>query len=360
MSKQRSSSRTSDHGFSIVEILVIVGVMAVIAFFSIPLFDRTLFRNDLGIAKSQITQGLETARLNGMAGKYDSPWTFFVPKGVVFPGTDYVTDIADPNVEARAVTFSMPDTVQYSGLEQVTYGRSGRPNISGIINLNLVDDPNARASVTVSDTSITNFNTSSSAGSSSSAGIIFNPCPIYSKGTDNVLTIASNANLTMLNLAALRKSAGVYVSTYNCHSTNLGFNYSTTFGAPATCTGIEYGTPVNTAGGESQTIAVGIGDKLVLKVRNYLRQAGSLTINDIYDSKTNASRFWFLLNGDSAGPDSSHTNSSALTSLLQARGYISGGVVALGACELILVTEMDDLHTSRADYIDSVLRLSFF
>lgn len=118
--------------FALLEVLLVVGIVTTVGMFGVPLWQQYQFRGDLDIAKKQIVQGLQYARANAMAGKADSAWTFAIAPGALFAGDEYSSEILDdPNTEV----YTMPQTVAFTGLPKVTYGKNGLPKETGTITL---------------------------------------------------------------------------------------------------------------------------------------------------------------------------------------------------------------------------------
>lgn len=372
----RRTQKTFLLGFTLIEVMIAIGIVAIIGALSVPVFNEIQFKSEINTAKTQVIQGLETARQSAVAAKNDMEWSFFVPAGVVFPGTDYNAALTDPELAAQTITFAMPETVRFSGLEQVTYSRKGVPYISGTITLTSISgdeesvtvvlsvnpgtvtlsDPSSSAASSESSAAASSASSASSAASSSSSS----NCSHFTLGSSNVIAINDNTSLTFLNIAALRQSGGEYVPTEYCYSKDSGTNFTTMFNAKK-CEKFKKVSTVDPSGGESTTKTFVLGDEIVTLVQNYLKKPGSLTINDSYNSKEDVARFWYLRDGESPGPDATHTSSSELHSLLQARGYLDeSGNVNIGSCELLLATEMEVLGLGSANFVDAVMRLTFF
>ncbi len=347
-------------GFALLEVMIVVAVVAAIGTLSIPLLQQWQFRSDVSLAKSQVLQGLQMTRQYAMAGKSDTSWSFFIPGGVVFPGTDYETATTDPAVLPHIVQISMPDTVRFEGLSQVTFDRSGKPNIEGTVTLIALNNEyqNIAIVISVNAGTITATDVSSSSSSSSSSSTPYVPpvCNFFSVNASNVIAISTPTTVTFENLGALRQSGGSYVDTYDCYSSNNGSNYSRMFQSGG-CNGASvngWGNAVTPGGGEDNNVSFSAGNSVVLKVRNYWRQVGFLSIDDTYNSKDHPARFVYLRDGQSID-----IASPTLASLLQANGNVDGsGLVNLTDCQMILATEMETPYAS-GDYIDSVIRLTF-
>ncbi len=348
-------------GFALLEVLLTVAVVGIIGTLSIPLIQQWQFRSDLNVAKTQVMQGLQTAKHFAVSRKNDSEWSFFISGGVVFPGSDYEATVNNPNEAENILRLTMPETVRFEGLSQVTFDANGIPNTEGTITLTALNNEQATITVVISvnATSITLTSASSSSAASSSASSVYTPplCSSFTLGSNNMITMNTNGSVTFTNIAALRTSGGMYVPTYDCYSNDNGSVYRRMFQS-GNCQGSinGWGNAVTPGGGESRSVSFSNGDLVAIRVRNYLQQTGYLSIDDNYTSKDHTARFRFLRDGESL---SFTTSSTALQSLLQAGGYLDGSsLVNLGNCEMILATEMETPY-ANGNYIDSVIKLQF-
>lgn len=465
--------------FALLEALLVVGIVGVVATFSVPLYSQWQIRNDLALAKNQVIQGLQRAKLNAQAGKGDTAWSFFIPEGRLFQGTDYQTSKADANVWAASEVFPMPETVKFTGLSQVSYDRQGNPNVTGTITLsaynNEIDTINvvlevaqstidttvgsslticyqnvtmtvtyaawpdwqakgatqnacpggassssvvssggssavsssassaassvassaassaassvassasSAASSAASSVASSNSSHSSSSSSSSAAGVAggtggvsssssSSSTPYVGGGTDNCATkftlqsdnvIKTNAvtSITFLSIAALRQlDDGTYIPSHDCYSTDNGSSFTKMFTGNGNCNGNgnAYGNAVAVNGGDTRTVSnIAANSKIVIKTRSKYQQGNWLSVNDIFNSKDDKTRFVFLKDGDNPTSAPGYWTQPTLKNLLQSRGYLNAqGKVAIGTCKLILATEMG----SNNDYNDSTLMLTF-
>ncbi|MBI1812807.1 hypothetical protein HYR82_03425 [Candidatus Peregrinibacteria bacterium] len=115
---------------ALLELLIVIGIMGIIASMAIPLYWRYQARNNLELAKNQVTQGLERARLNARAGKYDDVWSFSVSEGILFEGSDFAG-----RDQSRQEVYTLPGDIVPSGILQVTYDKTGTPNTTGTVTL---------------------------------------------------------------------------------------------------------------------------------------------------------------------------------------------------------------------------------
>ncbi|TSC59105.1 MAG: peptidase S8/S53 subtilisin kexin sedolisin [Candidatus Peregrinibacteria bacterium Greene0416_19] len=131
-------------GFTLIEMLLVMGVLGVMSSLSIPLLRSYQIRNDLALAKNQITQGLERTKLLAQSGHQDAKWSFYVPEGILFQGGDYTN--YDPS---RAERYPMPSNIKTSGLTQVTYDWRGVPDVTGEIFLSALSGETDSITVTI-------------------------------------------------------------------------------------------------------------------------------------------------------------------------------------------------------------------
>lgn len=402
--------------------------------FSVPLYSQWQIRNDLALAKNQIIQGLERAKLNAQAGKEDAEWSFYVPEGSLFPGDDYAEAKASDTIWAKAETYPMPSTIKSYGLTKVTYDHEGKPDTTGTITLNAMNGstdtiavelsvqegavqttigsalnicyngdnmtitdaawPSYRdrgatqglcvvtgsssSSVTSSagssavssvaassaNSSIASSAASSAAGggggSSSSAGA----CSKFTL-SNGVITTSVQTDITFTHLAALITygAGGPSIPVHVCYSKNNGSSFGSLFGGSGNCNGNgnAYGNAVAVNGTDTKTVNnVNAGSKIAVLVQGKYQQNGWLAFNEAFNSKDDPTRIVYLKNGDNPIANPGYGNQTSLKSLLQTKGYISGGKVSLGACELLEVAEIGTTpNSSTADFQDSVMKISF-
>lgn len=113
-------------GFSLTELLVIIGILLTLTAMSVPLLTQYLVRSDLSLAAQLTRQGLARARLLSRAGERGSSWGY-AGSGVVFLGTSYAD--RDP---AHDELFLLPASVTVSGLSTVSFQQiTGLPSQTG-------------------------------------------------------------------------------------------------------------------------------------------------------------------------------------------------------------------------------------
>jgi Tfp pilus assembly major pilin PilA len=115
-------------GFSLIELLIIIGILVVLVAMSLPVYTQYLVRSDLGIAAQLINQGLARARLLAVSGQQADSWGL-AASGVVFRGSNYA--LRDPQYDEL---FTIPEHVTATGITVVIFEElTGRPSQTGSI-----------------------------------------------------------------------------------------------------------------------------------------------------------------------------------------------------------------------------------
>lgn len=116
-------------GFTAVETLLTLGIIAITAGVSAPLYRTYQLRSDLDTAIEQSKHALERAQVLARAGQNDSLWGYAASEGILFQGEAFA--IREPALDELYV---IPGTVRVSGLTEVVFQRvSGEPIVTGDI-----------------------------------------------------------------------------------------------------------------------------------------------------------------------------------------------------------------------------------
>ena len=131
-------------GFTLVELIVSVAIIAIISGFSFSGYKIFQSKNDIDTAKQTVVVSLRRAQLLSQSVNGDSKWGVRVEKGaaIIFKGETYATrdQLADEK-------YLMPDTISILGLSEITYTKlHGFPDAIGTITLS---GPSDSGSVTI-------------------------------------------------------------------------------------------------------------------------------------------------------------------------------------------------------------------
>jgi type II secretory pathway pseudopilin PulG len=122
-------SISSRPAFTTLELLLVVGILAGLAAFSIPAYRDYQVRSDLVRVTDQVSQALGRAQLRSQAGQQESEWGYSVSHATLFAGTSYTG--RNPSHDEF---YPMPDTIATSGLDEVSFARvTGAPSATGTI-----------------------------------------------------------------------------------------------------------------------------------------------------------------------------------------------------------------------------------
>lgn len=127
-----SSSSTST-GFTLLEVLLSVGLITILAGLSMPVAQRFQVQNDMTIASTTIAQNLRRAQLESQAVDGDSTWGVKIQSGsiVMFQGASYASRIATYDE-----LFDLPTSITPSGLGEVVFAKmTGLPQSTGTVTL---------------------------------------------------------------------------------------------------------------------------------------------------------------------------------------------------------------------------------
>lgn len=121
------------HGFTLVEILLSVGILAALAGLSLPVYMSFVARNDLAVSAQDLASLVRRAELYSRSGHDDSAWSVHFASGsaVLYKGSDYAG-----RDTAHDETMPIPATVTVAGLGTVTFAKlTGQPSTTGAVTL---------------------------------------------------------------------------------------------------------------------------------------------------------------------------------------------------------------------------------
>ncbi len=121
-------------GFTIIELLLVMGLFTVLVAIGAPITLNMLRTNDLDSAYQSLNSNLRTAQIYSMGVKNDQPWGVHVQNGsiTVFQGASY----ANRNTSFDETT-KISNSINTSGLQNVMFSKlTATPSATGSITLN--------------------------------------------------------------------------------------------------------------------------------------------------------------------------------------------------------------------------------
>jgi prepilin-type N-terminal cleavage/methylation domain-containing protein len=118
-----------NRGFTLVEVILVMGILVTVASFTVPLYRTYQIRNDLNIAAEQIAQALTRAQLLSQSMQHDAKWGFHVASSTLYQGNTYAT-----RNQGFDEQYPMSSSIATSGISEVSFSKmTGRPNATGSI-----------------------------------------------------------------------------------------------------------------------------------------------------------------------------------------------------------------------------------
>ncbi|TSC59104.1 MAG: fimbrial protein pilin [Candidatus Peregrinibacteria bacterium Greene0416_19] len=398
-------------GFTLIELMAVIAVLGIVAAVTTPLYRSYQIRHDLTLAKNQVSQGLDRARLLAQSGRNAAQWSFYVPEGVLFEGSDYTNKDS-----AMSEVYAMPSTIKTSGLTQVTYDWRGRPNVTGTIVLRALSGEEDTIVVTIAINPTMVATTpgdsltichqipgggqetilitdaawpdhqshgdtqgpcagGSSGGSHNSAGSSSSSIPTppvppslcpsrFMIGSGNLITLTADSSVAFINMAAFITfgEGGPPIPIHVCHSTDAGDHFSHLYGGPGSCdgNGVAKGNAVEPTGTDVRTLHLDTADQVVIKVNGQYKKKSWLAFDETFLSSDQTGQIIMLVNGSTVPDAPAYNSNPSLRSYLKSQGLANAqNEATIGSCQLLLVTELGTLGTPSADFQDDVLLMQF-
>lgn len=146
----RTGYSSAKEGFTLLELIVVIGIIGVAAGISVPVYRDYQIRSDLYLATEQVTQGLGRAQMRAQSAEEDDAWGFYVPAGVLFKGESYAT--RDPSFDEL---YPMPATIGVTGILEVAYSKiEGKPSLTGPVTLTTINEDQRTIFIRVEEESV--------------------------------------------------------------------------------------------------------------------------------------------------------------------------------------------------------------
>lgn len=128
-------------GVTLLEILLVVGIIAVISAFSIPVYETFKNRNDLSLATTLSANALHRASELAMASDGDTSWgvKFVTSSIIIFKGASYIS--RDPNFDEKS---DLSSNILINDTNEVLFQKySGFPSAESTTTLTSTNGENA-------------------------------------------------------------------------------------------------------------------------------------------------------------------------------------------------------------------------
>lgn len=387
-------------GFTAVDVLLTVGVIAVTAGVSVPMYRNYQIRSDLDLAVVQTLQGLSTAQLQSQTGQQDGVWGYQIPTGTVFLGEAYA--VRDTDVDK---TISLPPSISVYGVEEVVFSRvDGTPSPTGDIVLEAANGETRTITVSTDgtlaagdiespdfgqdtgadtgsdtgattggdtgdtgttggdtgDTGTTGGDSGGDSGSDSggdsgggSGGGGGDDDDDNDPTCEDRFSVASDGSITTTGTVSVTVKALGAAITYGSGGPEVQVTAKISTDGGSVWNHLFNGAEID--GGEQQTVSdITSGQQIAVQVNG---RYGWL-FNKTYESNDETGHVIVLRNGSELPDYDAFDNQGGLESFLQS---VIGddGKISIGEYDVILLTELGTLGSSSSDFQDAVLLLEF-
>ena len=137
-------------GLTIIEIIISLGLIALIIGIGAPLYQNFYNKNNLNTAANSIAQNLKRAQALASASDEDSNWGIYIQNGniVIFKGLSYATRDFSCDEETK-----ISEGISLGGLNEIVFSKfSGFPQTTGSINL--ISPNNDAKTITINEKGI--------------------------------------------------------------------------------------------------------------------------------------------------------------------------------------------------------------
>ncbi len=130
--------KENKRGFSVVELIIVMGIFSLIAVVSVSSFKGLQTKNAMVIAQESVTNALRRAQTLAISGSHEEGWGVYMETGriTVFQGDDHGT--RDASFDK---IFIVSEDITFSGLTEVWFSQiAGEPQTTGGIILTQKDN----------------------------------------------------------------------------------------------------------------------------------------------------------------------------------------------------------------------------
>lgn len=120
-------------GFTLLEVLLVIALLAILSGISIPVYQSFQFKSDLDLATLDVSQSLRRAQILAQSVDGDMSWGVKTEseKITLFKGASF--ESRDENLDE---IFNIPANVTFSGLKEVVFTKfSGLPEETGTLDI---------------------------------------------------------------------------------------------------------------------------------------------------------------------------------------------------------------------------------
>lgn len=112
------SHKSNLTGFTLIELMLTVGVISILLMVTVPVMQRYLVRNDMDVLSSVIVQDLYRSQSLARAGENNGSWGVYVQNGgiTVFQGSSYAS-----RNQAKDEVYTMSPSVVVSGKNEYVF-----------------------------------------------------------------------------------------------------------------------------------------------------------------------------------------------------------------------------------------------
>lgn len=125
--------RTNEHGFSLIELLVVMSIIGVIASLGFGAYKVAQVKNQSATVVNAVVSGLRRAQIQSQANDGDLQWGVRIQNNnvIVFKGATYAS-----RVTSFDESYSLPSGFIYTGLSEIVFSKLyGYPVTAGTISI---------------------------------------------------------------------------------------------------------------------------------------------------------------------------------------------------------------------------------